>query len=220
VGGAPERLTAQEVLGAYAMGIFPMSDSRDDPELFFVDPARRGVLPLDELHLPRRLGRTVRSDRFHVTADTAFEAVLDACAEPGEGERADTWINPEIRRLYLELHAGGHAHSIEAWADDRLVGGLYGVALGAAFFGESMFSRQRDASKVALAHLVARLRRGGFRLLDVQFLTDHLATLGVVEIDRADYRARLGDAIARDADFYAAGALVGIDAWQEITQAS
>lgn len=221
MGGAPDGLTVQEILGAYAMGIFPMSDGRDDPALFFVDPIRRGIIPLDPPDLPRRLGRTVRSDRYQVRVDTAFPDVLDACAAPGDGERADTWINPEIRRLYRSLHEAGHAHSVEAWNGGRLVGGLYGVSLGAAFFGESMFSHERDASKVALAHLVARLRIGGFTLLDAQFQTDHLASLGAIEIDRTDYQMRLRQAVDSDADFGRAPAqLVGIEAWQEITQTS
>lgn len=220
MGGTPG-LTIQELLGAYAMGIFPMADSRDDPTLFFVDPEHRGIIPLEAPAIPRRLARTVRSDRFEVRVDTAFAAVLDACAAPGVGERDDTWINPEIRRLYLELHAAGFAHSIETWRDDRLVGGLYGVALGGAFFGESMVSMERDASKVALVHLIARLKAGGFRLLDVQFLTDHLSSLGATEISRDAYRERLDSAVLIDADFgrmpYAAD---GASAWQAITQAS
>jgi leucyl/phenylalanyl-tRNA--protein transferase len=220
VGGAPG-LTVQELLGAYAVGVFPMAEGRDDPTLFFVDPERRGIIPLDAPAIPRRLARTVRSDRFEVRVDTAFEAILDACAAPGAGDRDDTWINPEIRRLYLELHAAGFAHSVETWCENRLVGGLYGVALGGAFFGESMVSMERDASKVALVHLIARLMAGGFRLLDVQFLTGHLASLGAVEIDRDDYRARLRRAVGLDADFgrmpYAAD---GASAWQLITQAS
>lgn len=220
MGGAPS-LTIQELLGAYAVGVFPMAESRDDPSLFFVDPEHRGIIPLEVPDIPRRLARTVRSDRFEVRVDTAFEAILDACAAPGVGERNDTWINPEIRRLYLELHEAGFAHSIETWRGDRLVGGLYGVALGGAFFGESMVSMERDASKVALVHLIARLKAGGFRLLDVQFLTDHLSALGGIEISRVDYQRRLKSAVLVNADFgrlpYTAD---GASAWQAITQAS
>lgn len=219
--GGAAGLTIQELLGAYAVGVFPMAEGRDDPTLFFVDPERRGIIPLEAPAIPRRLARTVRSDRFGVRIDTAFEAILDACAAPGVGERDDTWINPEIRRLYLELHAAGFAHSIETWRDDRLVGGLYGVALGGAFFGESMVSMERDASKVALVHLMARLKAGGFHLLDVQFLTEHLSSLGAIEISRNAYRERLKSAVLINAEFgrmpYAAD---GASAWQAITQAS
>ena len=219
--GGATGLTIEELLGGYAVGVFPMAEGRDDPELFFVDPALRGIIPLEAPYLPRRLGRTVRSDPFSVRIDTDFVAVLDACAAPGAGERNDTWINPEIRRLYVELYRAGFAHSVECWRDGALVGGLYGVALGSAFFGESMFSHARDASKVALVHLIARLRAGGFRLLDVQFLTSHLSSLGAVEIARDDYLERLRIAVGQDADFkrmpYASD---GASAWQEITHAS
>lgn len=219
--GGASGLTIQDLLGAYAAGIFPMAESRDDPTLFFVDPEHRGIIPLEAPAIPRRLARTVRSDRFEIRVDTAFAVVLDACAAPGAGDRYDTWINPEIRRLYLELHAAGFAHSIEAWREGHLVGGLYGVALGGAFFGESMVSMERDASKVALVHLIARLKAGGFRLLDVQFLTDHLSSLGAVQISRDAYRERLKSAVLINADFgrmpYAAD---GAAAWQAITQAS
>jgi len=198
-----------------------MAESRDDPELFFVDPAMRAVFPLESPRFPRRLGRTVRANLFEVRVDSAFEAILDACAAPGQGERDDTWINPEIRRLYLALHAAGFAHSIESWRDGRLVGGLYGVALGAAFFGESMVSHETDASKVALVHLVARLRIGGFSLLDAQFMTPHLRSLGAIEITRDAYQEQLRPAVRQHADFrrmpYASD---GASAWQEITQAS
>ncbi len=195
--GAP-RLTPQIVLRAYAEGLFPMAEARDDPTLYWIAPDARGVIPLDGLHLSRRLARTIRSDRFAVTADTAFADVIAACAAPAPG-REDTWINPQIEALYTALHAAGHAHSIECRQDGELVGGLYGVSLGAAFFGESMFSRARDASKVALAHLVARLRVGGFTLLDTQFITPHLARMGAVEIPKAAYLARLKAAVARQA---------------------
>jgi leucyl/phenylalanyl-tRNA--protein transferase len=194
-------LTPELLLEIYRQGIFPMAEDRDDTELFWVEPEQRGVLPLDSFHVSRRLARTVRSDRFEVVADRDFAAVIGACAEPGRA-RARTWINDRIVELYTGLHLLGHAHSVECRVEGRLVGGLYGVALGAAFFGESMFSRERDASKVALVHLVARLRAGGFSLLDTQFLTPHLASFGAVEISRADYRRRLRAATSAEADFY------------------
>lgn len=175
-----------ELLECYASGVFPMGEGRDDPRIFLVEPDRRGVIPLDGFRIPGRLARTVRSEAFAVRVDTAFDSVLDACAAAAPG-REDSWINGPIRRLYAELNARGHAHSIECWRDERLVGGLYGVTLGGAFFGESMFSRERDASKVALVHLVARLKRGGWRLLDAQFLTAHLSQFGAVEMPQAAY---------------------------------
>ena len=175
-----------ELLTCYASGVFPMGETRDDPHVFLVEPEHRGVIPLDGFRIPRRLARTVRSEAFEVRIDTAFTAVLDACAAPAPG-REDSWINGPIRRLYAELHALGHAHSVECWRGERLVGGLYGVTLGGAFFGESMFSRGRDSSKVALVHLVARLKRGGWRLLDAQFLTAHLSQFGAVEMPQAAY---------------------------------
>jgi leucyl/phenylalanyl-tRNA--protein transferase len=193
-------LTPELLLRAYAAGIFPMAESSDDPELFWVDPIHRGILPLEAFHVPRRLKRTLRSDRFVVTCDRDFAAVMRGCAEP-TAERPQTWINDEILRIYTALHEQGFAHSIEARIDDVLVGGLYGVALGGAFFGESMFSRVADASKVALAHLIARLRRGGFRLLDTQFVTDHLRRFGATEISRAQYRRLLADALEAQAYF-------------------
>ncbi|MEJ6790652.1 leucyl/phenylalanyl-tRNA--protein transferase [Brevundimonas sp. BR2-1] len=175
-----------ELLRCYANGVFPMGEGRDDPRIFLVEPEQRGVIPLDGFHIPTRLKRTVRADPFEIRVDTAFDAMLDACAAPGPG-REDSWINGPIRRLYIELNARGRAHSIECWHDERLVGGLYGVTLGGAFFGESMFSRERDASKVALVHLVGRLRRGGWRLLDAQFLTEHLTQFGAIETPQAAY---------------------------------
>lgn len=175
-----------ELLECYATGVFPMGEGRDDPRVFLVEPERRGVIPLDGFRIPGRLARTVRSEAFEVRVDTAFAAVLDACAASAPG-REDSWINAPIRRLYVELNARGHAHSVECWRGERLVGGLYGVTLGGAFFGESMFSRERDASKVALVHLVARLKRGGWRLLDAQFLTAHLSQFGAVETPQAAY---------------------------------
>lgn len=181
-----DTFTAQDLLRCYARGVFPMGEARDDPRVFLVEPEMRGVIPLDGFHIPTRLRRTVRSEPFEVRVDTAFGAVIDACAASAPG-REDTWINAPIRRLYLELHAMGRAHSIECWRDEVLVGGLYGVTLGGAFFGESMFSRATDASKVALVHIVARLKRGGWRLLDAQFRTPHLDQFGLIETPQFIY---------------------------------
>ena len=184
------------LLRAYAIGVFPMADSRDTDEVFWVQPKRRAILPLDKFRVSHSLAKTIRSDRFRVTRDGAFGRVVAACAEQ-RPDRRDTWINPQIEQAYGELHRRGHAHSIECWSDDdALVGGLYGVRLGAAFFGESMFSRASDASKVALAHLVARLFAGGFCLLDCQFMTDHLASLGAIEISKDDYAGLLDSALS------------------------
>ena len=183
------------LLRAYSVGVFPMADGRDADDIFWVEPKTRGILPLDGFHLSRSLAKTLRSEQFDVTADRAFAEVVAACAAAAPN-RPDTWINPPIEQAYAILHARGHAHSIECWQDGTLVGGLYGVTLGAAFFGESMFSRASNASKVALAHLVARLRLGRYRLLDCQFITDHLASLGAVEIDRKTYRVLLDEALA------------------------
>ncbi|CAK0739431.1 Leucyl/phenylalanyl-tRNA--protein transferase [uncultured Gammaproteobacteria bacterium] len=189
------------LLQAYAMGLFPMAESGSDQgELMWFDPDPRGILPLDGLIIPRRLRRLVRQGRFVITADTAFEVVIAACAETTP-IRPNTWINRDIARLYTALHQRGFAHSIEVRHEDRLVGGLYGVALGRAFFGESMFSREANASKVALVHLVARLRAGGFTLLDTQFLTAHLARFGAVEIPKDEYHRRLAAALVGPADF-------------------
>jgi leucyl/phenylalanyl-tRNA--protein transferase len=193
--GTPH-LTPEILLRAYAEGLFPMAEQRSDPTLYWVSPEKRGVMPLQDFHVPRRLARTVRSARFNVTFDRAFADVMRACAAPAPG-REESWINDEILRLYVALHAGGHAHSVECWQGGELVGGLYGVRLGAAFFGESMFSRARDASKVALVSLVEALRRGGFTLLDTQFLTAHLAGFGAIEIPRIQYLALLNDALGR-----------------------
>ena len=187
-------ITPELLLRAYRAGLFPMAETRDGFRLYWLDPELRGVLPLDRFHLPRRLARTVLSERYRVTTDAAFEVVIGACAEAGP-RRAETWINPTIERLFVALHALGHAHSVECWDGTELVGGLYGLAIGGAFFGESMFSRARDASKVALVHLVARLRMGGFTLLDTQFVTTHLAQFGTREVPRAAYRRSLADAI-------------------------
>ena len=180
-----------------------MAESGDDAELFWVDPRRRGILPLDAFHVPRRLRRVLRHGEFEIRCDTAFEEVISGCAEATE-KRPNTWINDEILRLYAGLFARGAAHSVEVWCDGVLVGGLYGVSLGAAFFGESMFSRATDASKVALVHLMARLQTGGYRLLDTQFLTPHLARFGGIEITRAHYHRLLADALAYRASFPAA----------------
>ena len=194
------RLTPEILLAAYAAGVFPMAESADQPELFWVDPHHRGILPLDAFHIPRRLGRLLRRRRFEVSCDTSFEEVIGGCAEADE-KRPNTWINDEIVRLYTALFARGAAHSVECRREGRLVGGLYGVSIGAAFFGESMFSRQTDASKVALVHLVARLRLGGYRLLDTQFLTPHLARFGGIEITRARYHRLLAAALGYRASF-------------------
>jgi leucyl/phenylalanyl-tRNA---protein transferase len=194
------RLTPEILLQAYAAGVFPMAESADDPELFWVDPRRRGILPIDAFHVPRRLRRVVRGERFEIRCDSAFEAVLLGCAEATE-KRPNTWINDEIVRLYTGLFARGAAHSVECWQSGELKGGLYGVSIGAAFFGESMFSRAPDASKVALVHLVARLRAGGYRLLDTQFLTPHLARFGGIEVSRGHYRRLLAEALAYRAVF-------------------
>jgi leucyl/phenylalanyl-tRNA--protein transferase len=202
--GTMIEITPSVLLRAYAAGIFPMAEDADSDELYWFDPERRGVLPLDGMHVPRSLRRAVRRRIFEVRCDTAFRETVEACAEPGP-DRERTWINGRIVGLYTELFRLGHAHSVECWRDGRLVGGLYGVSLGSAFFGESMFSRETDASKVALVHLVARLRAGGYTLLDTQFVTEHLGRFGAVEIPRAEYRRRLADALQRDAGFPADG---------------
>jgi leucyl/phenylalanyl-tRNA--protein transferase len=195
-------ITPQVLLKAYAVGIFPMAESADDPGLYWIEPEARGIIPLDRFHVPRRLARTVAQDLFEVRIDTDFAAVIGGCAA-ASGGRAKTWINARIRRLYGDLFALGHCHTVEVWQAGRLVGGLYGVRLGAAFFGESMFSRERDASKVALVHLVARLKAGDFRLLDTQFTTTHLKQFGAIDVDRRHYHRLLEAAIARQADFKA-----------------
>jgi leucyl/phenylalanyl-tRNA---protein transferase len=197
------RLTPEILLAAYAAGMFPMADSADDPELFWVDPHRRGILPLEAFHVPRRLRRIVRQGSFEIRCDSAFAEVIRGCAEASE-KRPNTWINDEIVQLYTALSGRGAAHSIECWRDGMLVGGLYGVSLGAAFFGESMFSRVSEASKVALVHLAARLRLGGYRLLDCQFLTPHLARFGGIEITRSRYHRLLAEALSYRASFPAA----------------
>ena len=215
----------KELLDCYRRGVFPMSDDRDDPSLFLVDPDLRGVLPLDRFHISKSLRKTIRQDVFEIRIDTAFSRVMEMCAEAAP-DRPSTWINSPILNLYSALHRAGYAHSVEAWVGDELVGGLYGVSLKGAFFGESMFSRVTDASKVALAHLVARLRHSGFVLLDTQFTTAHLLSFGVEEIPREEFHRRLTAALEVDAQFDsgvgAAGAAgwAGADVLQLITQTS
>ena len=212
--------TLDDLIACYARGVFPMAEARDDDRVFLVDPKLRAVIPLDGFHLAQRLARTVRSDRFEVRVDTSFEDVVAACAEP-RPDRQETWINEPIRALYAALFARGMAHSVECWRDGMLMGGLYGVALQGAFFGESMFSDATDASKTALVHLVARLKAGGFRLLDAQFMTPHLARFGAEEITRRQYHARLEAALAVEGDFFALPKKVsGAQALQAISQAS
>lgn len=195
-------ITPDVLIKAYSVGIFPMAESADDPSLFWVEPEQRGIIPLDGgFHVSRRLARTIRSNKFEVHVDRDFDAVIDACAAPAAG-RDSTWINKRIRRLYRALFDRRQCHTVEAWRDGRLVGGLYGVKIGAAFFGESMFHFERDASKVALAHLVARLKVGGFKLLDAQFITDHLESMGAAEVSRVEYQNMLAKAVAANAQFY------------------
>jgi len=195
------RFGTNDLLACYRRGVFPMGDARDDPNLFLVDPDMRGILPLDAFHIPKRLKRRVKQDPYRVTVDTAFTRVMEMCAEGADG-RETTWINSTILNLYSALHRDSFAHSVECWDGDQLVGGLYGVALGGAFFGESMFSRATDASKIALVHLVARLLEGGFVLLDAQFHNPHLEQFGLIEIPRADFKRRLKAALEVEADFY------------------
>jgi len=188
-------ITPLVLLKAYACGIFPMAESAEDNALYWIEPERRGILPLDRVHVPQRLARTIRNGGFEVKIDNDFDAVIEGCAAPWAGRRS-TWINARIRNLYRELFAMGHCHTIEVWQDGMLVGGLYGVHLGRAFFGESMFNRVRDASKIALVYLVARLKYGGFELLDTQFVTEHLARFGVIEVSRTEFQRKLGGALA------------------------
>ena len=213
-------LTPEIVLSAYATGVFPMAESAETPSLFWVDPERRGVLPLETFHIPKRLARTVRQDRFTVRINKAFEATIRGCANSTE-MRPSTWINQKIVDLFTDLHRRGAAHSVECWIGNDLVGGLYGVSMGGAFFGESMFSAEKDASKVALVHLVARLKAGGFKLLDTQFVTAHLARFGAVEVTRTAYHRLLGQALSISGNFEAlAPQASGADALQSITQTS
>lgn len=195
------RFSPEDLLTCYRRGVFPMADSRDDPRLFLVDPEQRGLLPLDAFHIPKRLKRRVLQDPFRVTFDTAFTRVIEACAEPHEN-RPNTWINSSILNLYSALHREGHAHSVECWDGDTLVGGLYGVSLGGAFFGESMFSRATDASKIALVHLAARLIDRGYVLLDAQFYNPHLDQFGLIEVSREEFRERLKHALKVNASFH------------------
>jgi len=208
-------LTPELLLHGYSIGIFPMAEHRDDPEIFWVDPRRRGVMPLQGFHLSRSLAKAMRRSPLRASVDENFAAVVEGCAD-----RADTWINEEIFSLYNALHQRSHAHSVEIWEDQTLVGGVYGVTLGGAFFGESMFSRRTNASKMALAVLVDRLRRAGFVLFDAQFLTDHLASLGAVEITRAEYHARLDHAKEVKARFDAPPEASLYDVVQRMTQTS
>ena len=212
-------ITPQVLLKAYAVGIFPMAESADDPGLYWIEPEQRGIIPLDRFHLPRRLARTIAAEMFEVRIDHDFGAVIDACAE-ARPDRPKTWINARIRKLYGELFDRGAAHTVETWRNGKLVGGLYGVRLGAAFFGESMFSRETDASKVALVHLVARLRVGGFTLLDTQFTTRHLKQFGAIDVDRRVYQRLLDDAIGREADFYRLGGATADVILQSVSQTS
>jgi len=193
-------ITPEVLLKAYACGIFPMAESADDPALYWIEPERRGIIPLDTFHVPSRLARTVRSDSFVVAIDRDFDAVIAGCAQPAPG-RARTWINKRIHHLYKKLYERGDAHTVEVYEGDRLVGGLYGVSLGRAFFGESMFHIARDASKVALVHLVARLTAGNYRLLDTQFVTDHLRTFGATEVSRPAYHKLLDAALVGEGEF-------------------
>lgn len=219
-----DRFDTTDLLNCYRRGVFPMADSREDMRLFLMDPDVRGVLPLDRFHVPKRLQRKVRQNPFRITVDTAFNRVIEACAEP-HPSRPATWINDAILNLYGALHRQGHAHSVECWTDDgELVGGLYGVSIGAAFFGESMFSRATDASKIALVHLVARLKTGKYQLLDAQFHNPHLEQFGLEEISREAFRTQLWGALRSYADFYSFGSRGsssdGSTSLQAITQIS
>lgn len=216
------RFGTEELLDCYRRGVFPMADNSDDPNLFLIDPDERGVLPLEEFHIPRRLARTVKQQPYSVRVDSAFTRVMEACAE-SQPNRRSTWINQTILNLYATLHRQGHAHSVECWEEGLLVGGLYGVSLGGAFFGESMFSRATDASKIALVHLVARLLQGGYTLLDAQFHNPHLEQFGLQEISRADFKVQLAAALKCEADFYSVDDVSGATGtWsvQRITQIS
>jgi leucyl/phenylalanyl-tRNA---protein transferase len=206
-------LTSELLLCAYASGLFPMANDRHDPTIHWIEPRRRGVLPLDGFHVPRSLRKLIRQKRFQIRTDCDFRQVITACAA-SRPERPRTWLNDELIELYCELHELGYTHSVESWLDGRLVGGLYGVSLGAAFFGESMFSHERDASKVALVSLVERLRAGNYRLLDTQFVTDHLRQFGATEMSRAAYRARLREALEAPAVFYSdEGGVLSVAPW-------
>jgi leucyl/phenylalanyl-tRNA--protein transferase len=208
-------LSPQLLLCAYASGVFPMANDRHDPTVHWIEPRRRGILPLEAFHVPRSLRKVIRQGRFEIRVDSAFAQVIAACAA-SQPERPRTWLNDGLVEMYCALHALGYAHSVESWLDGRLAGGLYGVSLGAAFFGESMFTRRRDASKVALVALVERLRTGGYRLLDTQFVTDHLRRFGAMEVSRLTYRGLLRDAIDAPAIFYSdAGGVLSVTPWSE-----
>ena len=194
-GSKDPEITPDLLLRAYSIGLFPMSESAEDPDIYWVQPEIRGIIPLDQFHVSKSLAKRIRQEPFQIRINTAFEAVMRACAEPVEN-RPSTWINAKILDLYCQLHAMGHAHSVEAWEGDKLVGGLYGVSLGAAFFGESMFSRRTDASKICLVHLVYRLKSRRFKLLDTQFTTDHLKTFGAIDMPKAQYEMVLAQAMA------------------------
>jgi leucyl/phenylalanyl-tRNA--protein transferase len=216
----PSRLTTDLLLQAYRIGYFPMAEDRFAREVFWVRPDRRGILPLDRFHVPRSLRKAVRQDRFEIRIDTAFRQTMEGCAMP-QSHRWQTWINAQILDAYTELFALGHAHSVEAWQGDELVGGLYGVSIGAVFFGESMFSTVTDASKVALVHLVGRVRAGGYRLLDTQFRNDHLRQFGVEEVEAPAYQKMLQPALELPADFYALPRQIrGSTILQSVTQTS
>ncbi len=193
-------ITPEMLLQAYAVGVFPMAEDRDDQELFWLDPKMRGIIPFESFHIPRRLKKTIRQQKYNVTFNVDFSAVMAGCAEETES-RPQTWINDQILSLYTSLHIKGRAHSVEVWDEDRLVGGLYGIALGGAFFGESMFSRARDTSKIGLVHMMARLNFAGFTLMDTQFLNDHLMQFGAIEIPRDEYKRKLEDALCIDGYF-------------------
>jgi leucyl/phenylalanyl-tRNA---protein transferase len=210
-------ITPEVLLKAYACGIFPMAESAEDPALYWIEPEKRGIIPLDRFHVSTRLARTVRSDCFTVTVNRDFDGVLEGCAEPQPG-RTRTWINGRIRLLYRKLYERRHCHSVEVYEGETLVGGLYGVSLGRAFFGESMFHRTRDASKVALVHLVARLRAGQFKLLDTQFVTEHLKSFGALEVPRRQYHKLLEAALTGDGDFAALGTKQPVTGAQALAQ--
>ena len=213
-------ITPQVLLKAYSCGIFPMAESANDPTLYWIEPEERGILPLDRVRVPKRLARTIRQEKFQVKVDSDFPGVLAGCAASRPGRRT-TWINARIAELYAELFEMKHCHTIETWRDGRLVGGLYGVHLGGAFFGESMFSTERDASKVALVYLAARLIRGGFRLLDTQFVTDHLEQFGAIEISRPQFHKRLSEALKLHCGFHELpSGCSGSDVLQLVSQTS
>jgi len=200
-----QTISVSALIQAYSYGVFPMAEARDDPDIMWIDPEWRGILPLADFHVPKRLARTIRATPLTVTVDRAFDKVIDACAKPARG-RAKTWINDIIERSYIELHRAGFAHSVEVYDGETLIGGLYGVSIGAAFFGESMFSTARDVSKIALVHLIARLRAGKYKLLDTQFVTEHLTQFGAIEIPRGRYHDLLRPAVDAKANFYELGA--------------